>query len=66
MNSGTYGYIRKREGSYCQGQQHAKVVAQIHLKKVAKLECNLQEEKVRNENLNYSLGRASETSIRLE
>ncbi len=48
------------------GQQQVKTIAKLHLEKVVKLECSLQEKKGKNENLNHLLGWASEMSTILE
>jgi hypothetical protein len=58
--------LEKEKVTTIKGQQQAKTIAKLHLEKVIKLECNLQEEKEKNEDLNHLLGRASETSTRLE
>ncbi len=38
----------------------------LQLEKVIELECNLQNKKARNEDLNHLLGRARETFTKLE
>lgn len=60
--------LEKEKVVTIKGQQQAKTIAKLHLEKVVKLECNLQEEKEKekNENPNRLLGWASETSTRLE
>jgi hypothetical protein len=42
-----------------------KTIPQIHLERVAELECNLQENKIRNEKLNHLLGQAGEMSTKI-
>ncbi len=58
--------LEKEKVATIKGQQQAKTIAKLHLENVVKLECNLWEEKEKNENPNRLLGWASETSTRLE
>ncbi len=58
--------LEKEKVATIKGQQQVKKITKLHLEKVVKLECNLQEEKEKNENPNCLLGWASETSTRLE
>jgi hypothetical protein len=58
--------LERKKVTIVKGQQQTKTIAQIHLKRVAELECNFQEEKARNEDLNHFLGQAGETSTKLE
>lgn len=48
--------LEREKADVVKGQQQAKTIAQIHLKKVVELERGLQEEKARNEDLNHLLG----------
>lgn len=42
------------------------IIAQLHLERVVELECSLEEEKMKSENLNCLLRRASEMSTKSE
>jgi hypothetical protein len=42
------------------------IIVQLHLERVAALECSLHKEKERNEDLDRLLGQTRETSTRLE
>ncbi len=58
--------LEKEKIATIKEQQQVKTIAKLHLEKVVKLECNLQEEKEKNENPNRLLGWESEMSTKLE